>query len=103
VYAYKGKWDYYLEVKEVVSHSCTLDQIDARHRNISADFVASHMYPTIVKCTSYEPKAIIGAIHEKFGYTISYTRRTKQRRRYWSIGGVLMKHPTTIYLACCTQ
>jgi hypothetical protein len=32
VYAYKGKWDHYLEVKEVVAHSCTLDRIDARHR-----------------------------------------------------------------------
>jgi hypothetical protein len=28
VYAYKGKWDHYLEVKEVVPHSCTLDQIN---------------------------------------------------------------------------
>jgi hypothetical protein len=53
-------------------HNCTLDWIDARHRNISADFVASHMYPTIVKCTSYEPKTIIGAIEKKIVYTISY-------------------------------
>jgi hypothetical protein len=73
VYAYKGKWDHYLEVKEVMPHTCTLDRIDARHRNIiSADFVASHMYPTIAKCTSYEPNAIIYAIEEKFGYIISY-------------------------------
>jgi hypothetical protein len=28
------------------------------------------MYPTIVKCTSYELRAIIGVIEEKFGYTI---------------------------------
>jgi hypothetical protein len=81
VYAYKGKWDYSLEVKELVSHSCTLDQIDARHRNISADFVASHMYPTIVKCTSYEPKAIIGAIQEKFGYTISYNKAYQAKKK----------------------
>jgi hypothetical protein len=26
------------------------------------------MYPTIVKCPTYEPKAVIGAIEEKFGY-----------------------------------
>jgi hypothetical protein len=66
-----GKWDGYLEVKEVRGHTCTLDRIDAKHRNISTDFVASHMYPTIVKCTTYELKAIIGAIEENFGYTIS--------------------------------
>jgi hypothetical protein len=34
VYAYMGKWDNYLEVKEVRGHTCTLDRIDARHRNI---------------------------------------------------------------------
>jgi hypothetical protein len=72
VYAYIGKWDNYLQVKEVKRHTCTLDRIDERHRNILADFVASHMYPTIVKCTTYESKAIIGAIEKKFGYTISY-------------------------------
>jgi hypothetical protein len=67
VYAYKGKWDHYIEVREVVPQTCTLDRIDARHQYISADFVASNMYPTIVKCTSYESKAIIGAIEEKSG------------------------------------
>jgi hypothetical protein len=56
-------------VKEMKGHTCTLDRIDARHQNISADFVASHMYPHIVKCPDYAPKAIIGAIEKKFGYT----------------------------------
>jgi hypothetical protein len=54
VYAYKGKWDHYIEVRGVVSDTCTLDRIDARHRNISANFVASHMYPNIVENTSCE-------------------------------------------------
>jgi hypothetical protein len=49
--------------------------------NISADFVASHMYPTIVKCTSYESKAIIGAIEEKFGYTISYGKAYQAKKK----------------------
>jgi hypothetical protein len=48
---------------------------------ISADFVASHMYPTIVKCTSYESKAIIGAIEEKFGYTISYGKAYQAKKK----------------------
>jgi hypothetical protein len=29
VYAYMGKWDNYLQVKEVKGHTCTLDRIDA--------------------------------------------------------------------------
>jgi hypothetical protein len=103
VYAYKGKWDHYLEVKEVVPHSCTLDRIDARNRNMSADFVASHMYPTIVKCTSYEPKAITSAIEEKFGYTISYGKAYQAKKKVLEHRWVLMKHPTTICLTCCTQ
>jgi hypothetical protein len=31
VYAYMGKWDGYLEVREVRGHTCTLDRIDAKH------------------------------------------------------------------------
>jgi hypothetical protein len=31
VYAYMRKWDHYLEVEEVVHHSCILERIDARH------------------------------------------------------------------------
>jgi hypothetical protein len=81
VYAYKGKWDRYLEVKEVVPQSCTLDRIDTMHQNISADFVASHMYPTIVKCTFYEPKTIISAIEKKIGYTISYGKAYQANKK----------------------
>jgi hypothetical protein len=39
------------------------------------------MYPTIVKCTSYEPKAIISAIEEKFGYTISYGKAYQAKKK----------------------
>jgi hypothetical protein len=74
VYAYIGKWDNYIQVKEVKGQTCTLDRIDARHRSISADFVASHMFPHIVNTTEYAPKAIIGAIEKKFGYTIGYSK-----------------------------
>jgi hypothetical protein len=72
VYGYMGKWDDYLQVKEVKGHTCTIDRIDARHRNISASFIASHMYLTIVKCTTYE---------EKFGYTISYGKAYQAKKK----------------------
>jgi hypothetical protein len=76
-----GKWDNYIQVKEVKGHTCTLDRIDARHRNISADFVASHMYPHIVNSLEYAPKAIIGAFEEKFGYTIGYDKAYQANKK----------------------
>jgi hypothetical protein len=39
------------------------------------------MYPTIVKCTSYEPKIIIGAIEENFGYIISYGKAYHTKKK----------------------
>jgi hypothetical protein len=76
-----GKWDNYIQVKEVKGHTCTLDRINARHRNISDDFVASHMYPHIVNNPEYAPKAIIDAIEEKFGYTISYNKAYPAKKK----------------------
>jgi hypothetical protein len=76
-----GKWDNYIHVKEVKGHTCTLDCIDARHQNISADFVASHMYPHIVNSPEYAPKAIISAIEEKFGYTIGYGKAYQGKKK----------------------
>jgi hypothetical protein len=81
VYAYMGKWDNYIQVKEVKGHTCTLDRIDARYRNISTDFVASHMYPHIVNSPEYAPKAIIGAIEERFGYTIGYGKSYQAKKK----------------------
>jgi hypothetical protein len=51
------------------------------------------MYPTIVKCTSYEPKAIIGATKEKFGYTISYDKAYQAKKK-------VLKHRWGTYEAC---
>jgi hypothetical protein len=68
-------------VKEVSGHTCTLDRIGARHQKISFDLVASHMYPTIVKCTSYELRAIIGVIEEKFGYTIGCGKAYQAKKK----------------------
>ena len=81
VYAYKGKWDDHLEVKTVVHHTCTLDQLDAKHRNLSADFVTSHMYFHIVQNTAYESKSIINSIDERFRYMISYQKAYSAKRK----------------------
>ena len=74
VYAYKGKWDDHLEVRTVEHHTCTLDQLDARHRNLSVGFVANHMYSHIVENIAYESKLIINSIEERFRYRISYQK-----------------------------
>jgi hypothetical protein len=74
----------------VVHHTCTLDQLDANHQNISANFFTSHMHSQIVLNLASEPKSIICAIEEKFRFIISSTRHIGLRRRYWSICGVLM-------------
>jgi hypothetical protein len=67
-------------VKEVKGHTCTLEHIDARHQNISVDFVARHMYPPIVNTPDYAPKAIIGAVEEKIGYTIGYGKAYQAKK-----------------------
>jgi hypothetical protein len=72
VYASKGKWNNYWEIKSVVDHTCLLEQLDASHRNLSSGFVASQMFAKIVENPAYEPKSIILAIEEKFMYQISY-------------------------------
>jgi hypothetical protein len=72
VYASKGKWKNYWEIKSVVDHTCILEQPDASHRNLSSDFVASQMFAKIVENPAFEPKSIILVIEEKFRYHISY-------------------------------
>jgi hypothetical protein len=68
VYASKGKWKNYCEIKSVVDHTCVLGQLDASHRNLSSGFVASQMFAKIVKNPAYEPKSIILTIEKKFRY-----------------------------------
>jgi hypothetical protein len=48
VYASKGKWKNYWEIKSVVDHTCVLEQLDASNRNLSSSFVASQMFAKIV-------------------------------------------------------
>jgi hypothetical protein len=68
VYASKGKWKNYWEIKSVVDHICVPEHLYASHRNLSSGFVASQ----IVENPAFESKSIILAIEEKFRYHISY-------------------------------
>jgi hypothetical protein len=69
---FQGQVENYWEIKSVVDHTCVLEQLDARHRNLSFGFVASQMFAKIVENPAYESKSIILEIEEKFRYQISY-------------------------------
>jgi hypothetical protein len=81
VYASKGKWKNYWEIKSVVDHTCVLEQLDSSHRNLSSVFVASQMFAKIVKNPAFELKSIILAIEEKFRYHISYGKAYMAKKK----------------------
>jgi hypothetical protein len=81
VHAYRGKWKDHWKISIVVDHRCTLDQLDASHRNLTTEFVANHMYSQIVENPAYEPKSIICAIEDKFRYKISYDKAYRAKKK----------------------
>jgi hypothetical protein len=81
VYASKGKWKNYREIKSVVDHTCVLEQLDASHRNLSSDFVASQIFAKIVENLAFEPKSIISVIEEKFRYQIRYGKAYMAKKK----------------------
>jgi hypothetical protein len=81
VYASKGKWKNYWEIKSVVDHTCVLEQLDASHHNLSSGFVASQMFAKIAENPAFEPKSIILAIEEKFRYHISYGKAYMAKKK----------------------
>jgi hypothetical protein len=81
VYASKGKWKNYWEIKSVVDHTCVLEQLDASHRNLSSGFMTSQMFAKIVKNLTFEPKSIILAIEKKFRYHISYGKAYMEKKK----------------------
>ena len=81
VHAYCGKRKDYWEVTRVVQHTCILEELQLHHRNLTADFVAQHMYAQIVEKPNYEPKSIICAIEEEFKYKISYSKAYRAKEK----------------------
>jgi hypothetical protein len=79
VYASKGKWKNYWEIKSIVDHTCVLEQL-VSHCNLSSA-VASQMFAKIVENSAYEPKSIILAIEEKFRYQISYGKAYMTKKK----------------------
>ncbi|WVZ82437.1 hypothetical protein U9M48_029701, partial [Paspalum notatum var. saurae] len=81
VHAYMEKYDTFWSVSRIEHHTCILEELEVQHRNLTADFVAQHMYSKIVNNPGYEPKSIINSIEDDFQYKISYSKayRAKQK------------------------
>ncbi|WVZ51396.1 hypothetical protein U9M48_002547, partial [Paspalum notatum var. saurae] len=81
VHAYLGKYDTFWTVSRIEHHTCIIEELESQHRNLTADFVAQHMYSKIVNNPGYKPKAIINSIDDDFQYKISYSKayRAKQK------------------------
>jgi len=81
VHAYLGKYETFWTVSRIEHHTCILQELGSQHRNLTADFVATHMYSMIVNNPGYEPKQIINTIEDDFHYKISYCKafRAKQK------------------------
>jgi hypothetical protein len=100
VYASKGRWKNYWEIKYVVGHTCVLEHLDASNCNLSSGFVASQMFVKIVENPTYEHKSIILALEEKFRYQISYGKAYMAKKKVMEMRWELTKHPMTICLDC---
>ncbi|WVZ73043.1 hypothetical protein U9M48_021398 [Paspalum notatum var. saurae] len=74
VHAYMGKYDTFWSVSRIEHHTCILEELEVQHRNLTADFVAQHMYSKIVNNPGYEAKSIINSIDDDFQYKISYSK-----------------------------
>jgi hypothetical protein len=81
VYASKGKWKKYWEIKSIVDHTCVLEQLDESHHNLSSGFVASQMFAKIVENPTFVHKSIILTIEEKFRYHISYGKAYMAKKK----------------------
>jgi hypothetical protein len=81
VRAAEGKWSKQWKCSNVVDHTCEIQELEMSHRNLTSEFVANHMYSSIVDNLRYEPKSIIRQIQLDFQYTISYSKawRAKQK------------------------
>ena len=72
----------------VVGHSCKLSETVVKHRNMTAEFVATVMYGEIVKKTCISLFQIMLAISNRFSYEISYDMawQVKQKMLEWRFG-----------------
>ena len=74
VHAYKPKYEMHWIASVMVEHSCHLDGVLTKHRNLTASLIASVMLNEIVEKRDFECSYIISAIQKQFKYKISYLK-----------------------------
>ncbi|CAN6290558.1 unnamed protein product [Urochloa humidicola] len=80
VNAYKPKYELYWIASIVRNHTCTLQNLGNRHRNLTANLIANELYSEIIEKRDMECSFIQRAIRRQFKYDITYQKawRAKQ-------------------------
>lgn len=80
VHAYKPKYEMYWIASIVKNHSCTLQNLGKRHRNLTANLIANELYSEIIEKRDMECSFIQRAVRRQFKYEITYQKawRAKQ-------------------------
>ena len=74
VYAHKPKYETHWEASVVVNHSCQLEGVLTKHRNLTAFLIASVMFNEIIEKTDFECSYIMSAMQRQFKYKITYLK-----------------------------
>ena len=80
VHAYKPKNEIHWIASIVQNHSCTLENLGKRHRNLTVSLIANVLYSEIVEKRDMECSFIQRSVRRQFKYDITYQKawRAKQ-------------------------
>src|SRR5438105_6270893 len=74
VYAHKPKYETCWEASIVVNHSCQLEGVLTKHRNLTASLIASVMFNEIIEKRDFKCSYIMTAMQRQFKFKISYLK-----------------------------
>ena len=74
VHAYKPKNEIHWIASIVQNHSCTLENLGKRHRNLTASLIANVLYSEIVEKRDMECSFIQRSVRRQFKYDITYQK-----------------------------
>ena len=80
VHAFKPKNELYWVASIVRNHTCTLQNLGRKHRNLTASLIANELYSEIIEKRDMECSFIQRAVRRQFKYDITYQKawRAKQ-------------------------
>ncbi|KAL6853428.1 hypothetical protein ACP4OV_019457 [Aristida adscensionis] len=89
IHASKGKYQSFWKVAKVNEHSCRLENVVTKHRNLTSGLIANIMFNEIIEKRDMACTYIVQAMQRQFKYRISYAKawRAKQKameRRFGS-------------------